>query len=56
MLFNRPFETLLLHIGREPININNGDEYYEALQSRQDAYTKNNDSHKDSDYFLQDLQ
>ena len=51
LLFNRPIRALLLQIGREPININNDDKYYEALKSGQEAYTKNNDTHKDSTFF-----
>ena len=51
LLFNRPIRALLLQIGKEPINVNNDDESYEALKSRQEAYTKNNDTHKDSTFF-----
>ena len=56
MLFNRPIGVLLPQIGREPINVNNDDEYYDTLKSRQEAYTENNNTHKDSTLFLQDLQ
>ena len=35
-------------IGRELINVNNDDEYYKALKLRQEAPTKNIDTHKDS--------
>ena len=31
----------------EPINVNNDDEHYKALEARQEAYTKNYDTHKD---------
>ena len=51
MLFNRPIRALLPQIGREPINVINNDEYYEALKSRQETYTKNNDTHKESTFF-----
>ena len=51
ILLNRPIRELLPQIGREPININNDDEYYEALKSRQEAYTKNNDTCKDYTLF-----
>ena len=50
MLVNRPIKALLLQIGREPININN-DEYYDVLVSRQEAYTKNNDTCESSTLF-----
>ena len=43
LLFNRPIRVLLSWFGREPININKDDEYYEALKSRQETYIKNND-------------
>ena len=46
----RPIRALLTQIGREPININN-DVYYKALKSRQEAYTKIKDTHKDSTLF-----
>ena len=51
MLFNKPIRTLLPHMGRELINVNNDDDDYEALKSRQEACTKNNDTHKDSTLF-----
>ena len=51
MLFNRPIRALLLQIGSMPININNDDEYYEAIKLRQQAYNKKNDTHKDSTFF-----
>ena len=51
ILFNRPIRALLLQNGREPIYINNDDEYYKALKSRQEAYTHNNDTCKDSIFF-----
>ena len=41
MLFNRSIRALLLQPGSEPININNDNEYYKGLTSRQEAYTKN---------------
>ena len=50
-MFNRPIRALLLQIGRDPININNDDEYYKALKPRQEAYTMNNNAHKDSTFF-----
>ena len=50
-LRNRPIRALLLQIGREPINVNNDDEYYEALISRPEASTKNNETHKISPLF-----
>ena len=40
-----------MQIGREPININYNDEYYEAFKLMQEAYTKNKDTHKDSKSF-----
>ena len=55
MLLKRHIKALLPYIGREPIHFNNGDEYYKALKSRQETYTKNNDTHKIQPYFLQDL-
>ena len=55
-LSNRPIRVLLPQIGREPININKDDEYYKALKSRKETYIKNNDTHKDTIFFLQDLQ
>ena len=51
MLFNRPIRALLPQIAGKPINVNTGDEYYKALKSRQEAYSKNNDTHKDSALF-----
>ena len=51
MLFNRTRRTLLPQIGREPINFSNDGEYYETLKSKKEAYTKNNDTHKDSASF-----
>ena len=51
ILFNRLIRALLPQIGRQPININNDDKYYEALKSRQEAYAKNNDTCKDSTLF-----
>ena len=51
MLFNRLIRALLLKIGREPMNVNKYDEYYEALKSRQEAFSKGNDIHKDSILF-----
>ena len=51
MLLNRPIRALLPHIGREPININNDDEYEKALKSRQETYTKNYDTFKHSTFF-----
>ena len=51
MIFNRPIRVILSQIGREPINVNNDDEYYKALKSRQEAYIKNNDTCKDSILF-----
>ena len=56
MLFNRPIRAVLLQMGRKPIIINYDDEYYEALKSRQETYTKNNDTWKDFIFFLKDLQ
>ena len=56
MLFNRTISVLLLQIGREPINVNNNDKYFEALKSRYEMYTKNKDAHNDSTLFLQELQ
>ena len=50
LLLNRPIRTLQ-QIEREPLNINNNNEYNESLKSRQEAYTKNNDTHKDSAFF-----
>ena len=44
MLLNMPIRAVLLQIGREPINLNNDDEYYKALKSRQEVYTKKNDT------------
>ena len=32
ILFNRPIRTLLPQIDRESINVNDDDEYYEALK------------------------
>ena len=51
MLFNRPIRVLVLKVGREPININNDDDYYKGLKLRQKSYMKNNDSEKDSTLF-----
>ena len=51
LLFNMSIRALLLQICRELISINNDDEYYKALKSRQGAYTKNNDTQKDSTFF-----
>ena len=48
MLFNRLIRTLLLQIGKEPINVNKDDKYCKALISKNNAYTKKNDTHKDS--------
>ena len=47
MLFNRTIRALLLQIGRQQTNTNNDYEFYEALQSRQEAYIKNNDTCND---------
>ena len=33
------------------MNVNNYEEYYKALKSRKEAYTKNNDTGKDSSFF-----
>ena len=44
MLFNRPISAPLLQIIREPINVNNDNEYYNALKSRQEACTRYNDT------------
>ena len=35
----------------ESKNINNDDEYYENLKSRQESYTKNTDTHKEYTFF-----
>ena len=43
MLLKRPIRALLPQIDREPINVNNDDEYYEALKSGKEAYTTNNE-------------
>ena len=51
MLFNRPIRALLLQICRGLINVNNNDDYHKALKSRQEEYTKNNDTCKDSTLF-----
>ena len=48
LLFNRPIRALLPQLGRKPINVNNNEEYNEALKARQEEYIKNNDAHKDS--------
>ena len=47
LLFNKPIRVLLPQIVREAINVNKDDGYYNALKSRQETYTKNNDAHKD---------
>ena len=51
LLLNRPIWALLLKIDREPINVNNDDEYFETLKPRQETYTKNNYTHMDSTSF-----
>ena len=51
MLFSRPIRALLPEIDRGPININKEDDYNKALKSRQEAYTKNKDTHKDFTLF-----
>ena len=51
MLFNRTIRALLPQLGREPVNVDNDDEYYKALMSRHEVYTKNNDTQKDSTFF-----
>ena len=56
MLFNRHIRALFLHACRESININYDDEYYEALKSRQETYTRKLKLTKTLHYFLQDLQ
>ena len=52
MLFNRPIRAPLQQIHREPIDVNNDNECYEALKSRQEACYKNNDTQKDSILFF----
>ena len=50
LLFNRSIGALLPQTGIQPIKIYD-DEYYEALKSRQEEYTKNTDAYKDSTFF-----
>ena len=47
LLLNRPIQSQLPQMNREPININNDDAKYEALKAHQDKYVKNSDTHKD---------
>ena len=44
LLFNGTIRALLSQIGREPINTDKDDKYYETLISRQETYLKNKDS------------
>ena len=46
LLFNRLIKGLLLQMHREPININNDDAQYEALEACQNKYIKKNDTQK----------
>ena len=52
LLFNRPRRGLLPQTNRELININNDDAQYEAPKVHQSKYTKDNDTCKDSPFFL----
>ena len=52
MPFNRPNRGLLLQMNREPINVNNDDTCYEALEAHQKKYDKDNDTQKDPYLFL----
>ena len=51
LLFNRSIKLLLPDIARDLINVNNDEEYYKVLKARQNAYIKNNDTHKESTFF-----
>ena len=48
VIFNMPMRSFLAKMNREPININNKDAQYEAIETQQDKYVKNNDPCKDS--------
>ena len=50
MLFNRPIRALLPYTHSEQINVYKDDDYCEALKSTQEAYTKSNDTDKDSTF------
>ena len=51
ILFNIPIRALLPQVVREPINVNNNNEHYEAFKSRQESCSRSNDTHKNSTLF-----
>ena len=52
LLFNIPVKDLLSKVNMEPINYNINNEKYEALKLWQERCLKNNDTHRDSIFFL----
>ena len=55
VLFNRPIQGLLPQINRVPINVDNDNMQYEALEACQNKYDKGSDIPKIL-FFLQGLQ
>ena len=48
LFFNRPIRVLLPQMSRDPININNNNDQYEAPKAHQDKYVKDSDTYEDS--------
>ena len=46
MLFNRPIRGLLPEMNRDPINVNNNDVHYEALEAHQRKNSKGKNTQK----------